>query len=88
MRDGLPVDREVLAHCQVSQAAVPHPAATRDADNTPQGSSVGVGYFVNTNHDRMAYIRAVFERIARFSRLDSPVLPAGEHCISRDSQRV
>jgi len=36
MRDGLPVDREVLAHCQVSPTAVPHPAATRDADNTPQ----------------------------------------------------
>lgn len=43
---------------------------------------------VDTNHDRMAYIRAVFERIARFSRLDSAVLPAGEHYISRDSQRV
>ncbi|WP_314335649.1 hypothetical protein [Rothia dentocariosa] len=36
MRDGLPVDREVLAHCQVSPTAVPHPAAIRDADNTPQ----------------------------------------------------
>ncbi|WP_314658419.1 hypothetical protein [Rothia dentocariosa] len=33
---GLPVDREVLAHCQVSQDAVPHPAAIRDADNPPQ----------------------------------------------------
>lgn len=36
MRDDLPVGRDVLAHCQVSQTAVPHPAATRDADNTPQ----------------------------------------------------
>lgn len=36
MRDGLPVDREVLARCQVSQDAVPHPAAIRDADNLPQ----------------------------------------------------
>lgn len=36
MRDGLPVGRDVLAHCQVSQDAVPHAATTRDADNTPQ----------------------------------------------------
>ena len=36
MRDGLPVDRDVLAHRQVSQTAVPHPAAIRDADNPPQ----------------------------------------------------
>jgi len=36
MRDGLPMDREVLAHCQVSQDAVPHPTAIRDVDNTPQ----------------------------------------------------
>lgn len=79
--------REVLAHCQVSQDAVPHPAAIRDADNTPQVPLLAWD-IVDTNHDRMAYIRAVFERIARFSRLDSPVLPAGEHYISRDSQRV
>ena len=43
---------------------------------------------VDTIHGRMAYIRAVFERIARFSWLDTPVLPAGEHYISPDSQRV
>lgn len=79
--------REVLAHCQVSQDAVPHPAAIRDADNTPQAPLLAWD-IVDTNHGRMAYIRAVFERIARFSRLDSPVLPAGEHCIFRDSQRV
>lgn len=79
--------REVLAHCQVSQAAVPHPAAIRDVDNTPQAPLL-TWDIVDTNHDRMAYIRAVFERIARFSRLDSAVLPAGEHYISRDSQRV
>ena len=87
MRDGLPVDREVLAHCQVSPTAVPHPAAIRDADNTPQAPLLA-GNIVDTNHGRMAYIRAIFERIARFSRLDIPVLPAGEHYISRDSQRV
>ena len=87
MRDGLPVDREVLAHCQVSQTAVPHPAAIRDVDNTPQAPLLTWNIVV-TNHDRMAYIRAVFEHIARFSRLDSAVLPAGEHYISRDSQRV
>lgn len=80
--------REVLAHCQVSQTAVPYPASTRDADNTPPKAPLLAGNIVDTNHDRMAYIRAVFERIARFSRLDSPVLPAGEHYISRDSQRV
>ena len=79
--------REVLAHCQVSQDAVPHPTATRDADNTPRAPLLAWD-IVDTNHDRMAYIRAVFERIARFSRLDTPVLPAGEHCIFRDSQRV
>lgn len=79
--------REVLAHCQVSQDAVPHPAAIRDADNTPRAPLLAWD-IVDTNHDRMAYIRAVFGRIARFSRLDSPVLPAGEHCIFRDSQRV
>lgn len=87
MRDGLPVGRDVLAHCQVSQDAVPHPASTRDADNTPRAPLLAWD-IVDTNHDRMAYIRAVFERIARFSRLDSAVLPAGEHYISRDSQRV
>lgn len=87
MRDVLPVGREVLAHCQVSQAAVPHPTATRDADNTPRAPLLAWD-IVDTNHDRMAYIRAVFGRIARFSRLDTPVLPAGEHYISRDSQRV
>ena len=87
MRDGLPVDREVLAYCQVSQTAVPYPASTRDADNTPQAPLLAWD-IVDTNHGRMAYIRAVFERIARFSRLDSPVLPAGERYISRDSQRV
>ena len=87
MHDGLPVGRDVLAHCQVSQTAVPHPAAIRDADNTPQGSSAGVGYWRYISRP-LAYIRAVFERIARFSRLDSAVLPAGEHYISRDSQRV
>ena len=87
MRDGLPVDREVLAHCQVSPTAVPHPAAIRDADNTPQVPLLAWD-IVDTNHDRMACIRAVFGRIARFSRLDSAVLPAGEHYISRDSQRV
>ena len=79
--------REVLAHCQVSQTAVPHPASTRDADNTPQAPLLAWD-IVDTNHGRMAYIRAVFERIARFSRLDTPVLPAGERYISRDSQRV
>jgi len=36
MRDGLPVDREVLAYCQVSQTAVPYPASIWDADNTPR----------------------------------------------------
>ena len=79
--------REVLAHCQVSQAAVPHPASTRDADNTPRAPLLAWD-IVDTNHDRMACIRAVFGRIARFSRLDSAVLPAGERYISRDSQRV
>ena len=58
MRDGLPVGRDVLAHCQVSQAAVPHPAAIRDADNTPQTPLLAWA-IVDTNHDRMAYIRAV-----------------------------
>lgn len=77
----------MLAHCQVSQAAVPHPTATRDADNIPQAPLLAWD-IVDTNHGRMAYIRTVFERIARFSRLDTPVLPAGEHYISRDSQRV
>lgn len=79
--------REVLAHCQVSQTAVPYPASTRDADNTPQAPLLAWD-IVDTNHDCMAYIRAIFERIARLSRLDSPVLPAGERYISRDSQRV
>ena len=79
--------REVLAHCQVSQDAVPHPASTRDADNTPQAPLLAWD-IVDTNHGCMAYIRAVFERIARFPRLDTPVLPAGERYISRDSQRV
>ena len=73
--------REVLAHCQVSQDAVPHPASTRDADNIPQAPLLAWD-IVDTNHGRMAYIRTVFERIARFSRLDTPVLPAGEHYIS------
>ena len=58
MRDVLPVGRDVLAHCQVSQTAVPHPAAIRDADNTPQAPLLA-GDIVDTNHDRMAYIRAV-----------------------------
>ena len=79
--------REVLAHCQVSQTAVPYPASTRDTDNTPQAPLLAWD-IVDTNHDCMAYIRAIFERIARLSRLDSPVLPAGERYISRDSQRV
>ena len=69
------------------QDAVPHPTATRDADNTPRAPLLAWD-IVDTNHDRMACIRAVFGRIARFSRLDTPVLPAGEHCIFRDSQRV
>ena len=79
--------RAVLAHCQVSQTAVPDPVSTRGAGNTPRAPLLAWD-IVDTNHGRMAYIRAVFERIARFSRLDTPVLPAGEHCISRDSQRV
>jgi len=87
MRDGLPVGRDVLAHCQVSQTAVPHPAAIRDADNTPQGSSAGVRYCRYKSRPHGVY-SCCFEGIARFSRLDSPVLPAGEHYISRDSQRV
>mgnify|MGYP001683598218 FL=1 len=58
MRDGLPVGREVLAHCQVSQTAVPYPASTRDADNTPQAPLLAWD-IVDTNHGRMAYIRAV-----------------------------
>ena len=51
MRDGLPVDREVLAHCQVSQTAVPYPASTRDADNTPQAPLLAWD-IVDTNHGR------------------------------------
>ncbi|WP_424825614.1 hypothetical protein [Rothia dentocariosa] len=66
MRDGLPVGREVLAHCQVSQAAVPYPASTRDADNTPKAPLLAWD-IVNTNHDRMAYIRAVL-RVSPGSR--------------------
>mgnify|MGYP001789659845 FL=1 len=81
------MDRDVRAYGQVSHDAAPHPASTRDADNTPQAPLLAWD-IVDTNHGRMAYIRAVFERIARFSRLDTPVLPAGEHYISPDSQRV
>ena len=66
MRDGLPVGRDVLAHCQVSQTAVPHPASTRDADNTPQAPLLAWD-IVDTNHDRMAYIRAVL-RVSPGSR--------------------
>ena len=66
MRDGLPVDREVLAHCQVSQDAVPRPAAIRDADNPPQVPLLAWD-IVDTNHDRMAYIRAVL-RVSPGSR--------------------
>ena len=87
MRDVLPVGRDVLAHCQVSQTAVPHPAAIRDADNTPQGSSAGVGYWRYISRP-LAYIRAVFERIARFSRLDSAVLPAGDTIFPGTLERV
>jgi len=87
MRDGLPMDREVLAHCQVSQDAVPHPAAIRDADNPPQAPLLALRYCRYKSRPHGVY-SCCFEGIASFSRLDSPVLPAGEHYISRDSQRV
>ena len=75
MRDVLPVGRDVLAHCQVSQDAVPHPAAIRDADNTPQGSSAGVGYCRYKSRPHGVYSR-------RF-RAYRQVLAARQCCTAR-----